>query len=54
MDGSALPVAILVGLHLVKVGVLAHGRIHNTIVAPDEIGKRRKIGYYQGTTVQDT
>jgi hypothetical protein len=46
VDGPTLPIAILVGLHLVEVRVLAQDRIHNTIVAPDEIENRRKIAYY--------
>jgi len=46
MDGPTLPIAILVGFHLVEVRVLAQDRIHNTIVAPGEIENHRKIAYY--------
>jgi hypothetical protein len=43
MHGPALPVAILVSLHLIKARVLAQDRIHLHIVSPEGCGFNASI-----------
>jgi len=55
VDGTALPVAIFVSLHLVEAGVFAQNRAHTPIVALSEAAAPmldlRRAGSFQDSEV---